>query len=237
MEQLAPLGINLGYLVTQIVNFIILLVLLNFVAYRPLVNMLEQRRERIRQGLEDARQAEEKLANAEADAQKLLDEKRAEAQQIVSDATRRADEAAASIEAEAREEAQRIVQAAQADAEAERNRLLSDMRSQIAELSLAAAQRIVGDGLDGQKQKALVDDFFSQLPAEAKGLGGQSVIVTTALPLTDAEQKKAQDQIGAGEVEFEVNPNILGGAIVRAGDRVVDGSVRSQLGALRGHLV
>ena len=71
MEQLAALGINLGFLVSQIINFIILMALLNFVAYKPLLNMLEQRRERIRKGLEDARAAEERLANAEAEAQKL----------------------------------------------------------------------------------------------------------------------------------------------------------------------
>jgi F-type H+-transporting ATPase subunit b len=236
LEQLAALGINLGFLVSQIINFIILMAVLSIVLYKPLLNMLEQRREKIRKGLEDARAAEERLANAEAEAQKLLDEKRAEAQQIVSEARGRADEAAAAIETEAREEAQRILRDAQENAEAERNRLLADMRGQIAELSLAAAQRIIGDGLDGKKQKALVDEFFGSLPPEAKGLGGQSVIVTTALPLTAAEQKKAQKEVGADDVEFVVDPSILGGAIVRAGDRVVDGSVRGQLGALQAHL-
>lgn len=230
------LGINLGYLLVQIISFIVIYLFLRAFAFNPISTALKERRERIARGEENARLAQEQLANAEAEAQKLLDEKRTEAQQIIADATRRADEAATAIQAEAREEARRIVEAAQADAEAERNRVLADMRSQIAALSLAAAQRVVGDGLSGAKQKALVDDFFSALPAEAKGLKGQSVRVTTALPLTAAEQKKAQKQLGADDVEFAVDPSILGGAIVRAGDRVVDGSVRSQLGALRTHL-
>ena len=233
MEQL---GINLGFLVSQIINFVILLVVLNFVAYRPLLNMLEQRREKIRQGLDDARKAEEALANAEANAQKLLDEKRGEAQQVVSDATRRADEAAVAIEAGARTEAQRIIQVAREDAEAERNRLLADMRGQIAALSMAAAQKVIGYGLDEKKHKQLVDEFFSALPVEARGLGVRRATVTTALPLSKTEQRKAQKEIGAEEVDFLVDPDILGGAIVRAGDRVVDGSVRGQLGALSLHL-
>ena len=81
-----------------------------------------------------------------------------------------------------------------------------------------------------------MDEFFSELPADARGLGVTYAVVTTALPLTAAEQKKFQKEIGADEMEFVTDPNILGGAIVRAGDRVVDGSVRSQLGALRVHL-
>lgn len=230
------LGINLGYLIIQIISFIVIYLFLRAFAFGPIAKALGERRERIARGEENARLAEERLAKAEAEVQKLLDEKRAEAQQLVSEATRRADEAASVVEAEAREEAQRIIQAAQADAEGERNRLLSDMRGQIANLSLVAAQRIIGDGLDGKKQKALVDEFFSALPPEAKGLGGQQVSVTTALPLSNAEQKRVQKEIGAKEVEFLVDPDILGGAVVRAGDNVIDGSVRSQFGALRVHL-
>jgi F-type H+-transporting ATPase subunit b len=233
---LEALGINLGYLLIQIISFIVIYLFLRAFAFKPITKVLAERRERIARGEENARLAEERLANAEAEAQKLLDEKRAEAQQIVSEARSRADEAAAAIEAEAREEAQRILRDAQDNARAERNRLLADMRGQIAELSLAAAQRIIGDGLDGKKQRALVDEFFGSLPPEAKGLGGQSVTVTTALPLTAAEQKKAQKEVGADEIEFVVDQSILGGAIVRAGDRVVDGSVRGQLGALQAHL-
>ena len=230
------LGINLGYLIVQIISFIVIYLFMRAFAFKPISKALTERRERIARGEEHARLAEEQLANAEAEAQKLLDEKRAEAQQIVADATRRAGEAAAAIEAEARQEAQHIVQTARADAEAERNRLLADMRGQIAALSMAAAHKIIGDGLDGDKHKALVDEFFSALPPEAKALGGQRVTVITALPLSAAEQEKARKEIGAEEVEFMVDPDILGGAIVRAGDRVVDGSVRSQLSALRLHL-
>lgn len=229
------LGIN-TYLFVQIISFIVIYLFLRAFAFAPISKSLTERRERIARGEENARLAQEQLANAEADAQKLLDEKRVEAQQIVSEATRRADEAGGAIESEAREEAQRIIQSAKSDAEAERNRLLSDMRGEIAALSLAAAQKVVGQSLDGSGHQTLIDTFFSEMPAEAKGLGGQKVVVTTALPLSDAEQTKAKNEIGASEVEFEVDPSILGGAIVRTGDRVVDGSVRNQLGALQLHL-
>lgn len=229
------LGINLGYLIVQLINIVAIYLFMRAFAIGPITKALASRRERIARGEENARLAEERLANAEAEAQQLLDGKRAEAQQIVNDATRRAEEAAKAIEEEARADAKGIVEKARADAESERNRVLSDMRGQVAALSMAAASRIIGEGLDSGKHESLINEFFGALPAEAKGLGGK-VTVTTALPLSDAEQKAAQKHIGSDDVEFLVDPTILGGAVVRSGDQIVDGSVRNQIGALRAHL-
>ena len=83
------LGIN-TYLFVQIISFIVIYLFLRAFAFAPITKSLTERRERIARGEENARLAQEQLANAEADAQKLLDEKRVEAQQIVSEATRRA---------------------------------------------------------------------------------------------------------------------------------------------------
>jgi len=63
-------------------------------------------------------------------------------------------------------------------------------------------------------------------------------VVTSALPLDKEEQAAVQKQVvqalgGKGEVTFKVDPNILGGLVVRVGDKVLDGSVSGQLGALR----
>jgi len=66
------------------------------------------------------------------------------------------------------------------------------------------------------------------VPEAATALSGQ-VTVVSAMPLGADEQEKVQQQIGADSVSFEVDPSILGGLIVRAADRVVDGSVRSGL--------
>jgi len=55
LDALAPLGINLTFLISQIVNFVVLLIVLRVWAWKPILNMLEKRREKITQGLEDAR--------------------------------------------------------------------------------------------------------------------------------------------------------------------------------------
>ena len=66
------LGINLGFFVVQLFNFIIVAIVLSAWAYGPIVNLLEQRKQRIAQGLEDARIASEARANAEKEAQKII---------------------------------------------------------------------------------------------------------------------------------------------------------------------
>jgi F-type H+-transporting ATPase subunit b len=227
------------------INFIILLLVLRTIAYGPLLNMLQQRKERIAKGLEDARKAEERLANIEKDYQAKLDEARAEGQRLVAERTEAADQQAAAIIAKANEDVERIRQQARSDAELERNRILADMRSQVAALSMAAANKVVGATLDEQRQQALINEFFSGVKAgkitvaEPGGMSG-GVVVTSALPLSDAEQNSIKSDLtsrGASDVSFQVDPGILGGLVLRVGDRVVDGSVAGKLEGLRQSLV
>jgi F-type H+-transporting ATPase subunit b len=227
------LGINIGYLGMQIVLFVILFLVLRGYLYNPLIKVLEERKAKIAKGLEDARQAAIARDNADAEAKKILDDARAEAAKIRADASIQADEQASSILAKASEDAKAVVANAGADAEAERNRILADMRSQVAAIALAAANKVVGASLDESRQRALIDNFFAAVPAEATAVSGESAVVTSALPLTDAEQAKVKDSLKAASVEFKVDPSILGGLVVRVGDQVVDNSVASQMTALR----
>ena len=229
------LGINGGFLIAQIVNFLIIFALLSLV-WRRVLNALDARQRRIAEGLEMARKAEDALANAQADYDKKIAEAEEEARKRISEAVTRAEEAAKAIRAEADEEAHRIRERAMQDSEAERNRILADMRGQVAALAIAAANKLVGEAMDEARQRALVDDFFAKVPAEAKGVAGNVVEVISAVPLTDAEKSQAQAQIGAAEITFKVDPALLGGVIVRAGDRVVDGSYFGQLQRLQQQL-
>lgn len=236
MAQLAPLGLNLGYLALQIVGFLLLVLALWAILYRPLLNALANRRERIAEGLNQAREAEASLARAESDRQKLLDEARQEAQRITQEARARAEEAARALETEARQESQRIREAAQAEAAGERDRQLADMREQIIALSIAAANHLLGQNLDEKRQRQLVTDFFTDVPADVRRLAGENVMVITAVPLSADEQQRFQKELGASDVTFRTDPGILGGVVVRAGAQEVDASFRNQLTAMRASL-
>lgn len=235
MDALGKLGINLGLLLANTLNLIVLIVVLRVVAYKPILNMLQKRRERIAEGINNARRAEEALASAETDKQAVLDEARGEAQRITSEARNRAEESAAQIKAEAREEASRIVAQARTDAAAEKEVALADMRDQLIALSIAAANHLVGTGLSEAQQRDAVEAFFTALPPEAKTLAG-ALEVITAIPLTDAEKKRITGELGADEVTFVTDPSIRGGVIVRGEGEQVDASYASQLQELQAQL-
>lgn len=231
MNPLDNLGINPGFLLIQIIAFIVLYVLMTRFIYDPLVNMLNERRNRIAKGLEDAAAAARARENAEAEAEKILAQARAEAQKVIDEARGRGEDVAESIESEARQVAAKIQFDAQTEATVIRDQQLGDLREQVLNISVAVASRILGENINQPKQKALVDGFITSLPKDAKGLGG-NVEVVSAMPLTAAEQKQVQDAVGADSASFSVAPSILGGLIVRSADRVVDGSVRSNLTSL-----
>ena len=125
-----------------------------------------------------------------------------------------------------------------AEAEMERNRILGDLRGQVAALAIAAANKLVGEALDEKKQHALIDEFFSGVKAGkvvvVEGeFKGESAEVTSALPLSSQEQETVKKSFSAKEVSFKVDPGILGGLVVKIGDKVLDGSVAGKLEGLR----
>jgi len=236
------LGINLTLLVAQIFNFLILFAILGAVAYKPMIKFLDGRREKIAKGLEDARRAEERLANIEKDYQTRMDAARADAQKMVAEMTANAEKNSAAIVAKADEDAAKIRATAQEEAEAERNKALADLRSQVVTLSIAAANKLIGTSMDEKRQRALVDEFFSGVKSGKvvllePGVGGAGKAeVTSALPLSAEEQTTIEGDLtgrGASAVAFKVDPRILGGLVVRVGDRVVDASVSGQLESLK----
>ncbi len=225
------LGINLGFFLFQILNFLLLLGLLGLFVWPRVLKMLDERSERIAQGLEDARAAEEARANAERERDKLLAQARAEGQKMIEEARQRADEQEKSYLRDAAREADDVRAQARAQAEEERNRILAETRNQIVSLAMAAAERLVGESLDEKRQKAILKDFFAAAPADAKGLGKQ-IVAVSAVPLEADELAEIKKVTGAEQVENKVDPTILGGLILRAGDKVVDGSVRGDLASL-----
>jgi F-type H+-transporting ATPase subunit b len=238
------LGINLGFFIFQILNFTILVILLYAWAYRPIVNMLEKRRATIASGLEDANVAAQARANAEKEAREIVAKAQAEANQKIREATERAETAARDVQAQAEAEAGKVREAALAEAALERDRILADLRGQIAALAMAAAQKIIGEALDEKRQHSLIEEFFSGVKAgkvvvlEEASFSGESAEVTSALPLTPAEQETIKKDILAktgsqATVTFRVDPAILGGLIVRVGDKVLDNSVSGQLDSMR----
>lgn len=237
------LGINLGLLIVQIIAFIIVFLTLQAWVYKPLLNMMQTRRNKIAQGMEDARIAADARAAAEKDAAKIIADAQAQAARIVNDATARAEKAAAQVKTDSDKEVATLQESAAAEAALERGRILGDLRGQVAALAIAAAQKLVGETMDDKRQHALIDEFFSGVKSgnlvvlDGAGLHGSSAEIISALPLNQAEQDSVKRQVlarvGAQAVSFRVDPSILGGLVIKVGDKVLDGSVSGKLEGLR----
>lgn len=237
------LGLNLGYLLVQILNFALVFIVLRAFVFKPIMDLLDKRRKSIAQGLQDAQVAAEARANAEKDAQEILTKAQAEANQNIREATERAEVVSKEIMAQAESDAAKAREAALADAGLERDRMLADVRGQVAALAMAATQKLIGDALDEKRQRALIDEFFSGVKSgevvvlEDTGLSGASAEIISALPLTEEEKEIVRQDItsktGSQTVTFRVDPSILGGLVVKVGDKVLDGSVSGQLESLQ----
>ena len=238
------LGLNLGYLFVQIFNFAIIFVVLRAWVYKPILGLLERRRTAIAEGLEDARIAAEARQNAEQEAEKVLADAQANASQIMREANERAETQGKEVIAAAEAEAAQKREESLEEVESERERILGELRGQVGTLAIAAAQKLINASLDEQRQRVLIAEFFSGVKSgqvvvlEGQQVSGASAEVTSALPLTAEEKESVKQDVLAqvgdlATVTFRVDPAILGGLIVRVGDKVLDGSVSGQLESMR----
>jgi F-type H+-transporting ATPase subunit b len=241
------LGINGGYFLFQVLNFMVMAILLYAWAYKPILNMLEKRKVKIAQGMEDARIAAEARANAEKEASKIIADAQTKAAQVVADATQRAEVAAREVKLSVEAEANREKEAALAEVLVERKKILGELRGQIAALAIAATQKLIGESLDQKRQHELINEFFSGIKSgkvtvlDGAELGGASAEVTSAIELTPEEKEIIKKEIlaKAGSVvtvSFREDPSIMGGLLIRVGGKILDASVSGQLEGLRQNL-
>jgi len=253
LEALGSLGINGPFLLSQIVNFLILFAALYFLLWKRVLKMLEERKQRIAQGLADAEQARQDRERAEAEYQQRIERAEQEREQILARAVGEGEQAREGVLAEARAEAERIIAASRVEAERDRQEMLAELRGQVASLAIAVSNKLIGEALDEQRQSGLIDEFFSGIRAGrvvvldeeeiewAKRMGAMTAHVTTALPLSADELETVASGLAEHlgerpELEFTVDPGILGGLVIKIGDRVVDGSVAGKLIALQEQL-
>ena len=165
---MSALGISGGLLLSQIVNFILLVVILRTFLYEPILNMLEQRKEKIAQGLRESERVSAAAQEAEQDKAAVLEEARREAQEIRAQATRDAEKIGQEVRSRAEQEATDIRMKAQGDAQAQADGILADANKQIADLAILATEQLLGRELANKsEQERFVTEFL-----EAQKSGG-----------------------------------------------------------------
>lgn len=156
------LGINLNFLIAQIVNFFLLMFVLRTFLYRPMLNMLETRREKIRESLSAAEKARAEAANRSRENEEIIAQARRQAQDIIRQAEDRAKQREQQIVAEASAGVEAMKSKAQQEVEYERQQAMASLRGEVAQLSLAIARKTIGASLVNEQAHArIVDEVIS----------------------------------------------------------------------------
>ena len=159
---ITDIGINLPVLVAQTVNFVVLLTLLKLFVYKPVLNMLDQRRARIEEGLNAAQQGQESAAEAEKTAQAELDTARREGQNIVQNAQQAAQRLQEEGRVAAAQQTEAMLERARSEIGLERDQAIAELRREFADLTIAAAEKIIGQSLDRGAHQRLIEQALAE---------------------------------------------------------------------------
>ncbi|HXM52701.1 MAG TPA: F0F1 ATP synthase subunit B [Candidatus Binatus sp.] len=156
-----------GTLIAQLLIFLVMLGVLYRFAWGPLLKILNERRERIQQGVEATERAKQELEAAEKERQAMLEEARREAQTMLDRIAKQAEDLRKELEAKAREQAEALIARARAEIRQEREKAVQELRSQVADLAVMAAGRIIGESLDAKKHRELIERTIEEAEIRA----------------------------------------------------------------------
>lgn len=158
-----------GTLIAQIVNFLILVAILAKFAYKPLMQGLEERQQKIADTIDAAEREKREAEQLKLEYKQQLAEARVKAQAIVETAEKLAEENKEEILRSARAESAHIIKRAQEEVIRERELALTQLRSEVVALSMAAATKIVKEKMDTELNAAMVSDFIEKLDEQKIG--------------------------------------------------------------------
>lgn len=162
--------LTLGTILAQMLNFFILVWILARFAYKPLVSMMQERKERIAKDLADAEAARNEAEQFKADYAAQIANARQEAQQIVEKAVQQAEATTREQLAAAREQIEREKERARQDIVNERNRAMNNLRNEVISLSVAMATKVVAKDMDSETNTKLIEDAIAKLDSKTIGL-------------------------------------------------------------------
>jgi F-type H+-transporting ATPase subunit b len=152
-------------LLLQIVIFVLMALFLWRYAWGPLVNILQKREEKIESGLRAAEESEKRLAEVTTEVQRILDDARGQAREIIARAHQEATADADEVRNRGRRDAEAEVQKALADIAAERDRAVQEIRAQMAAMIVDAASKIIGESIDGRAHERLIEESLQKVSA------------------------------------------------------------------------
>ncbi|MBI3521627.1 MAG: F0F1 ATP synthase subunit B [Chloroflexi bacterium] len=165
-EEAPSLTVQPYWVLVALVQFIVLIWLLQKFLWGPITTTLATRAERIREGLANAEAAKRERERMTVEVERLLTEARREAAALSERTTKAAEDAAAEIRAQAKVEADRIRERARVDAEQLHRQSLAQLKSEVASLAILAASRVLGREVDANTHRALIERSLDEAGGE-----------------------------------------------------------------------
>ena len=162
MEGFASLGVNLPLLVVFVVNFIVLFVLLRLFLYKPVMKMLDERTKRTKDAMDLAEATKKEFEQAKGEVQREIEKGRQEAQAIIAQSIQVGERLKEESRQEATKQAQAIVDRTRSELEAERDKIVGDLRREFVDISIAAAEKVIKETLDREKHRKLIEETLKE---------------------------------------------------------------------------
>lgn len=152
-----------GTFIVELVAFLLVVLALGRYVLPPLNKSMNERQATIRQALADAEEAKRRAAEAETEYKRVIGEARTQARAVVEEANKMAEQVRAERRQQAEQEYERIVNTAYADIEAQARRASEELRQQTADLAIAVAEKVIGQGIDRSAQSSLIDRTIAEI--------------------------------------------------------------------------
>lgn len=164
-EIVKTFGVNWPLFISQCIAFLVLAFLLKKLAYKPVLEMLETRRKTIAESMENAEQIKAELAETQTERNKVLAEANQKAEQLIADAKEAAKQVGEAEGQKAVKQAEEIIRKAREATEADRDRMMAELRAEIGRLVVETTSKVSGKVLTSEDQQRLIDETNRELAA------------------------------------------------------------------------
>lgn len=159
------LSVNPGLIIWQIIIFIILLFILKKVAWKPLLSALHTREQSIRDSIDNAEKIKKEAEALAEQNKRNLAEANAQSMKIINESKEIASKMRDELMLKAQDESRKLIEQAKIEIKQEKESAMADLRNEVSDLAIKAAEKILKDNLDENKQRKIVNDFISQIPS------------------------------------------------------------------------
>lgn len=159
-EMVDSLGIQWQLLVVQLINFAVILIALRAFAYKKVLNMLDERSAKIKEGLDQSEQAEKRAADIDVEAKKALEEARKEGQALIAQANEMGNRMREDAKDTAKKEAEALLERARSEIQLEKDQAIGELRKEFADITIFAAGKVINEELDAEKHRKVIDEVL-----------------------------------------------------------------------------